>query len=199
VNCFEWEISWKSFSLWYFGKPFLFKTLYHSCFFKCWEKSFFILDSAICPNIMETMWFQAIFYTQFLFLYAVLVSRLFLSMIKACFGNLVMGILLSLNQYLKEEIVLSIYRRYLPVSPYTMWFGVLARTLNNLLQAKRWTVSIFASLEVLQTSEAYKSMGLICALKSWKNTVVSTLPRDHIVFIKSKHFPLALLAKSSQV
>ena len=48
-----------------------------------------------------------------------------------------MGILLSLNQYLREEIVLSIYRGYLPVSPYTMWFGVLSLTLNNLLHAKR--------------------------------------------------------------
>ena len=58
-------------------------------------------------------------------------------MTKACFGNLIMDILLSLNQYLREEIVLSIYRGYLPVSPYTMWFGVLSLTLNNLLQAKR--------------------------------------------------------------
>ena len=43
----------------------------------------------------------------------VLVSRLFLSLIQAGFGNLVMGILMSLNQYLREEIVLSIYRGYL--------------------------------------------------------------------------------------
>ena len=109
-----------------------------------------------------------------------------------------MGILLSLNQYLTEEIVLSIYRGYLPVSPYTMWFGVLSLTLNNLSQAKRWAVSIYASLEVPQTSEAYKSIGLIWASKSWKNTVVSKLPGDHIVLIKSKNFLLALLEKSSQ-
>ena len=95
-------------------------------------------------------------------------------------------------------MVLSIYRGYLPVSPYTMWFGVLSLTLNNLLQAKRWVVSIFASLEVPQTSEAYKSIGLSWASKSWKNTVVLKLPRDHIVLIKFKIFALALLAKSSQ-
>ena len=134
----------------------------------------------------------------FFFVCVVLVSRRFLSMTKACFGNLVMGILLSLNQYLREEIVLSIYRGYLPVSPYTLWFGVLSLTLNNLLQAKRSAVSIFASLEVPQTSEAYKSIGLIWASKSWKHTVVSKLPGDHIVLIKSTFFPLALLAKSSQ-
>ena len=126
------------------------------------------------------------------------VSKRFLSMIKACFGNLVMGILLNLNQYPREEIVLSIYRGYLPVSPHTMWVDVLSLTLNNLSQAKRWTVSIFASHEVPHNSEAHQSIGLICASKSWKNTVVSKLPRDHIVLIKSTFFPLALLAKSSQ-
>ena len=131
---------------------------------------------------------------QFLFLCVVLVSRRLLSMTKACFGNLIMGILLSLNQDLREEIVLSIYRGYLPVSPYTMWFGVLSLTLNNLLHAKRWAVSIFASLGVPQTSEAYKSIGLIWASKSWKNTVVSKL-RDHIVLIKSKKFPFGLAGK----
>ena len=51
------------------------------------------------------------------------------------------------------------------------------------------------SLAVPNISDAYDSIGLICASKSWKNTVVSKLPRDHFVFIKSNI--LALLAYSS--
>ena len=52
------------------------------------------------------------------------------------------------------------------------------------------------TVAVPHISDAYNSIGLICASKSWKNTL-SKLPRDHIVFIKSNILPLALLAYSS--
>ena len=52
-------------------------------------------------------------------------------------------------------------------------------------------------MDVPLISEAYRSMGLILASKSWKKTVVFRLPRDHIVFIRSKILPFALLAYSS--
>ena len=197
MNCFEWEISWKSFTLRYFGKPSLFKTLYRSLF-KCREESF---SFSTLPSV-QTSWKpwdsrqSFILPAQFLFLSVVLVSRLFLSMIQACFWNLVMGILLSLNQYLREEIVLSRYRGYLRHIPCGLvscpsHLIIFCRQKDELFQ-------IFASLEVPQTWEAHKNIGLIWASKSWKNTVVSKLPRDHIVLIKSKILPLVLLAKSSQ-
>ena len=53
------------------------------------------------------------------------------------------------------------------------------------------------TLAVPHISDAYNSIGLIWASKSWKNTVVSKLPSDHIVFIRSKILPFALLAYSS--
>ena len=53
------------------------------------------------------------------------VPGLFWGIIRACFGNLVMGILPIFNHYLREAIVLSMYNGYLPVSPYTVWFGDL--------------------------------------------------------------------------
>ena len=66
------------------------------------------------------------------------VSRLFWSTIRACFGSLVMGILPSFNQYLREAILLSMYNGYLPVSPYTiLWFGDLSLRLSNLSHANR--------------------------------------------------------------
>ena len=54
------------------------------------------------------------------------------------------------------------------------------------------------NLNIPHISDAYNNIGLICASKSLKNKDVSRLPRDHIVFIKSKILPLALLAYSSQ-
>ena len=53
------------------------------------------------------------------------------------------------------------------------------------------------NLNIPHISDAYNNIGLICASKSLKNKDVSRLPRDHIVFIKSKILPLALLAYSS--
>ena len=48
-----------------------------------------------------------------------------------------MGFLPSFNQYLREAILLSMYNGYLPVSPYTIWFGDLSLRLSNLLHANR--------------------------------------------------------------
>ena len=98
---------------------------------------------------------------QLLFL-LVLVIRLSLSLIKACLRNLVLGSVQSLNQYLTAETVLSMYRSYLPVSPYIMWLGVLSLTLNSLLHAKRSALSMFEVLDIPKISEAFKSMGLVC-------------------------------------
>ena len=72
---------------------------------------------------------------QLLLLPLISVSRLFWSIIRACLGNLVMGILPSFNQYLREAILLSMYNGYLPVSLYTIWFGDLSLRLSNLLHA----------------------------------------------------------------
>ena len=47
-------------------------------------------------------------------------SRLCWSMISTSFRNRVMGIVLSFNEYLREENVLSMYNGHLPVSPYTL-------------------------------------------------------------------------------
>ena len=55
-------------------------------------------------------------------------SKSFSSIVNVCFGNLAMGICHTFNQYLRELIVLSMYNGYRPVSPYTMWFGVLLLT-----------------------------------------------------------------------
>ena len=55
-------------------------------------------------------------------------SMSFSNVVNVCFGNLVMGIFRSFSQYLRELIVLSMYKGYRPVSPYTMWFGVLLLT-----------------------------------------------------------------------
>ena len=71
-------------------------------------------------------------------------------------------------QYLRELVVLSMYNGYRPVSPYTMWFGVLLLTYNSLLQAKRCADSMTDTLAVPHISDAYNSIGLICASKSWK-------------------------------
>ena len=72
---------------------------------------------------------------QLLLLLLCSVSRLFLCIIQACFGNLLMPILPSFNQYLREAIVLPMYTGYLPVSPYTIWFGDLSLRLSSLLHA----------------------------------------------------------------
>ena len=127
----------------------------------------------------------------------VYMSKSFSNIVNVYLGNLVKGMFRSFSQYLRELIVLSMYSGYRPVSPYTMWFGVLLPTRNGLLQAKRCADSMTDTLAVPHISDAYNSIGLICASKSWKNTVVSKLPRDHIVFIKSNILPLALLAYSS--
>ena len=63
---------------------------------------------------------QSLYYLPSYCSFFVFVIRLSLNIIKACFGNLVLGSLQSLNQYLKTEIVLPIYRGYLPVSRYAM-------------------------------------------------------------------------------
>ena len=79
-----------------------------------------------------------------------------------------------------------------------MWFGVLLLTHYSLLQAReRCADSVTGTLAVPHISDEYNSIGLICASKSWKTTVVSKLPNDHIVFIKSNILPLALLSCSS--
>ena len=135
------------------------------------------------------------FPAQLLVLVDVHLTKSFSNIVNACFGNLVMGIFRTFSQYLSELIVLSMYNGYRPVSPYTVWFGVLLLTHNTLLQAKRCADSMTDTLAVPHISDAYNSIGLICASKRWKkNTVVSKLPRDHIVFIKSNILPLALLA-----
>ena len=79
------------------------------------------------------------------------------------------------------------------MSPYTIWFGVLLLAHNNLLQANRWAVSMADNLNIPHISDAY-NIALICASNSFKNKDVSRLPSDHIVFIRSKMLPLALLA-----
>ena len=137
------------------------------------------------------------FPAQLLVLVDVYVSKSFSNIVNVYFGNLVMGIFRTFSQYLRKLIVLSMYNGYRHVSPYTMWFGVLLLTHNGLLQAKRCADSMTDTLAAPHISDAYNSIGLICASKSWKNTVVPKLPRDHIVFIKSNILPLALLAYSS--
>ena len=137
------------------------------------------------------------FPAQLLVLVDVYLPKSFSNIVNVCFGNLVMGIFRTFSQYLRELIVLSMCNGYRPVSPFTMWLGVFLLTHNSLLQAKKCADSMTDTLAVPHISDAYNSIGLICASKSWKNTVVSKLPRDHIVFIKSNILPLALLAYSS--
>ena len=109
-----------------------------------------------------------IFPAQLLVLVDVHLTKSFSNIVKACFGNLVMDIFRTFSQDLRELIVLSMYNGYQPVSPYTMWFGVLLLTHNSLLQAKRCADSMTDTLAVPHISDAYNSIGLICASKSWK-------------------------------
>ena len=95
-----------------------------------------------------------IFPAQLLVLVDVHLTKSFSNIVKACFGNLVMDIFRTFSQDLRELIVLSMYNGYQPVSPYTMWFGVLLLTHNSLLQAKRCTDSMTDTLAVPNISDA---------------------------------------------
>ena len=130
----------------------------------------FFINCSICPNTLKTICFQAVFNVPSPVTSAGgrIMSKSFSDIVNVCFGNLVMGICHTFNQYLRELIVLSMYNGYRPVSPYTMWFGVLLLTYNSLLQAKRCADSMTDTLAVPYISDAYNSIGLICASKSWK-------------------------------
>ena len=69
-----------------------------------------------------------------------------------------------------------------------MWFGVLLLTKRKRLPANRRADSMQEDLDIPHISEEYRSMGLICASKSWNKTLVLRLPRDHIVFMRWKTF-----------
>ena len=62
VNLLGCDVGRKPVTVGYFCIAFLFETFHHALF-KSREESYFIVNSATCPNILEPMKFQTVFYT----------------------------------------------------------------------------------------------------------------------------------------